>query len=121
MAAKGSGDGDRIDLHVIHGLQDVAHEADAGAAEVVQDMGYGAPLADLPAGCVVAMETAYDGVGDGAAQAYRHAGELRDGAEVIVEKLAVYRGVFTVEALVALEGDEDYRALEFAHERRARG
>ena len=123
MAAEGAGDGGGVDLHVVHRLQDMAHEADAGAAEVVEDAGHGAPLANLAIGAGVALKLPDDRVGHGAAVAFGDARELRHGAEVVVEKLAVDGGVFVVEALVGLQRHKDDRyARQLAHEwREGRG
>ena len=78
----------------------------------------GAPLADLFVRGPVALEPADDRVRDRPPEPHGDAGELRHGAEVVVEELAVDRRVLVVEALVRLQRDEDDRARELAHERR---
>ena len=154
MAAKGTAHRRRVHLHVVHRLQDVAHQADARAAEVVEDACDRAPLANfigggsngqdarcpsqighatgttdvLSVGCngqdarcpSEFAELADDDVGDGAAVADGDAGELGDGAKVVVVELLVDRRVLVVEARVWLERDEHDRAGKLPHERRER-
>ena len=67
-------------MHVVHRLENVAHEPDARAPEVVQHMRDGAPLANLLFGFRVALQLADHDIGDRASIADGDAGELRHGA-----------------------------------------
>ena len=121
MAAERARNGSRVDLHVVHRLENVAHEPDPGAAQVVEDVRDGAPLANLLFGLGVAVELSDYNVRDRTPIAYGDACELGNGAEVVVQELLVDRRVLVVEARVGLERDEDDRALQLAHERREGG
>ena len=121
VAAECARNGSRVDLHVVHRLENVAHEPDARAAQVVQHMRDGAPLANLLFGLRVAVELPDDYVRDRPPIADCDAGELWNGAEVVVQELLVDCRVLVVEARVGLESDEDDRALKLAHERREGG
>ena len=99
----------------------MAHEPDARAAQVVQHVRDGAPLANLLFGLRVAVELPDDYVRDRTPIAYGDARELGNGAEVVVQELLVDCRVLVVEARVGLESDEDDWALKLAHERREGG
>ena len=121
VAAKRAADRGGIDLHVVHRLEHVAHQADARAAEVVEHVRDGAPLAHLLGGLRVAVKLADDDVRDGTPVADRDARELGHGAEVVVVELLVDRGVLVVETRVGLESHEHDRHVQLAHERREGG
>ena len=118
VAAERRRDSRRVRLHVVHRLQNVAHQPDARPLEVVQDPRAGAPLANLLVRLGVAIARPDDAVGDGLAEPPRHPRVFGKGADVVRDK--DFPDVAATEVLrrVDPQGDKDDRDVEFPDKRR---
>ena len=114
VEAEGGGERGLIGLHVEHVLDGVAEVAEAGAFQIVERHRDLAPLGEFGVGGGVVVEGAEDDFGRAFAHADGDAGELGDGAEIVVGELHVRRGLGVVERGERLEGDEDDGHIESA-------
>ena len=117
VEAEGGGEGGLVGLHVEHVLDGVAEVAEAGAFQVMEGHRDLAPLGEFGVGGGVVVERAEDDLGRAFAHADGDAGELGDGAKIVVGELHVRGGFRVVHRGERLEGDEDDGDIEAADDR----
>ena len=96
----------------------MAHQAEARAVQIVQNLGDVAPLGDGRFGLVVVVQRADDDVADLSAHADCNARKLGHGTDIVVFKLTARAAVGAVQRADRLKRDEDHRRGELADDRR---
>ena len=106
----------RVGVHIVHALQHVAHQPDPGGLKIVEGPGDAAPCAD-PGFCGgVILLVAQDHRRDPLPQADRGAGELRDGAKIVVGELDEGAAAGIIHRRLRLEGSQHDGQIQALHQ-----